>query len=341
MEENNKYRRKIRKVRGEEKMNTIVTGASGFIGSNLLKTLLEKGNRVIGIDKDINKYYLIEDLCQDKLPSFGINFIDKNFNMIYDNINNIEQYAHAFSNVEIVYHLAASADIRKSFKDPMLDLENNVIGTNSVLELLRKRDIKNLVFSSSSSIYGITKVVPTPEDVPDIRPISMYGASKLANEAFISAYCDLYGIKAWVFRFANVVGRNQHRGVIFDFVKKLNDNQFELIILGDGNQEKSFFDVEDCVSGLLDIPKKDNNKSMEIYNLGNKETMKVKDLARIVCEEIGVSPEFKYTGGDRGWEGDTPYTILSIQKALKVGWKPKYDCRESIKRTVRWLFEKG
>jgi len=204
---------------------------------------------------------------------------------------------------------------------------------------MRKKDIKKLVFASSSAVYGIADVVPTPENLPNIRPISLYGASKFANEAFINAYCDLYGLKAWMFRFANVIGKNEHRGVIYDLVKKLNVNQKELEILGDGKQEKSFFAVEDCVDGLLDIPKKDNNKMVEIYNLGNTETIRIKRLAEIVCEEIGVNPKFKFTGGDRGWKGDAPYTILDIKKALKVGWKPKYKIEEAIRRTERWIFD--
>ena len=307
-------------------MKILVTGASGFIGSNLVEKLISDGNDVIGIDNDKEKKHLLRDVIDSN-----------NFDIIWDDINNIDKYQKKLNDIEEVYHLAASADVQKSFTDPTLDLKNNVLGTNAVLELIRKKDIKKLVFSSSSSIYGVTKITPTPEDVPDIRPVSMYGASKLANEAFINAYSDLYGIKAWMFRFANVVGRHMHRGVIFDFCKKLENNDKELEILGDGNQEKSYFDASDCIDALISVPTKDKNALVEIYNLGNTETIKVMDLAKIVCDELKVSPTFKYTGGDRGWPGDTPYTILSIEKALKVGWKPKYSCEESIRRTVKYL----
>lgn len=307
-------------------MRILVTGTSGFIGSNLVEKLINDGNNVIGMDNDKKKQHLLRDIM-------GLS----NFDMIWDDINDIEDHQNKLSDIDEVYHLAASADIRKSFTDPTLDLKNNVLGTNAVLEFIRKNDIKKLVFSSSSSIYGVTKVTPTPEDVPDIRPISMYGSSKLANEAFIHSYSDLYDIKAWMFRFANVVGRHIHRGVIFDFYHKLLKNDKELEILGDGNQEKSYFDVSDCVDALVNIPVTDGNKSVEIYNLGNTETMKVSKLAEIVCDELGISPTFKYAGGDRGWPGDTPYTILSIKKALKVGWKPKHSCKESIRRTVKYL----
>jgi UDP-glucose 4-epimerase len=307
-------------------MKVLVTGASGFIGSNLVERLLKEGNEVIGIDNDKKKSYLLNEINSKK------------FSMIWDDINNIESH-NDLKNFDIVYHLAASADIRKSYTDPMLDLKNNVLGTNKILEFIRRSNVTKLVFSSSSSIYGITSVVPTPENVGNIRPISMYGASKLANEAFISSYCDLYGIKAWMFRFANVVGRHQHRGVIVDFYKKLKENNRELEILGDGNQRKSYFDVGDCVSGLIDIPNIDSKKSCEAYNLGNTKTITVTELATIVCNELSVAPSIRFSGGDRGWPGDTPYTILSTKKANDLGWIPKYTPEQSIKRTIEYLKE--
>jgi UDP-glucose 4-epimerase len=205
---------------------------------------------------------------------------------------------------------------------------------------MRKNDIKNIIFASSSAMYGDTKVIPTPEDLPDIRPSSMYAASKVSNEAFIHAYCNIYGMKAWMFRFSHVIGRHEHRGVIIDLIAKLNKNVETLEILGDGNQGKSFFDVSDCVRGLIEIPKKDNNKTVAIYNLANTDYITIKEVAKIVCEEIGVSPVFKYTGGVRGWSGDTPNTILDITRALKVGWKPTYDCRTAVRNTVNYLFER-
>jgi len=317
-------------------MRCLVTGASGFIGSNLVKTLLEQNHYVIGIDIDKDKMELLSNM-------FDLMKNDKykNFKIIWDDINNIQDHSHELKGIEKIYHLAASADIKKSFKFPTMDLDNNVMGTSAVLEFMRIKDIKDLIFASSSSIYGETSEVPTPEDVGNIKPISLYGASKLANEAFINAYAHLYGIKAWIFRFANVVGRNMHRGVIHDFYYRLQQNPKHLEILGDGMQEKSFFDVDDCVNGLLYIPENGyDNLSTDVYNLGNHDTIHVKELADIVCDEMGLHPSFSYTGGDRGWKGDTPYTILSIEKALDTGWEPRYNCEEAIRRTVRWFKEK-
>jgi len=261
----------------------------------------------------------------------------KNFTMIWDDINNIEKYTKQMDDVHTVYHLAASADISKSFHEPTMDLENNVMGTSAVLELMRKQDIKNLIFASSSSVYGETLTTPTPESAENIKPISLYGASKLANEAFINSYCHLYGMKAWMFRFANVVGRYMHRGVIFDFNTKLHKNPKQLLILGDGKQEKSFFDVDDCIEGMVYISSLHKIKESDVFNLGNKNTITVKQLADVVCDELHVKPKYIYSGGDRGWPGDTPYTILSIEKALDIGWEPQYNCEESIRRTVRYL----
>jgi UDP-glucose 4-epimerase len=306
----------------------IVTGGAGFIGSNLVERLLTENRTVLAIDKNPKKQKNIAEFA--KL---------KNFKFLLKDINDLK-LSDIPNDIDMMYHLAASADIQKSFQNPNLDLKNNVLGTNAILELMRKKDIKNLVFSSSSAVYGIAKIMPTPEDMPDLRPISMYGASKLANEAFIHSYSDLYGMKAWVFRFANVVGKHEGRGVIYDFVKKLKKNPHELEILGDGHQVKSYFLVSDCVSGMVDLPRMDSNNSVEIYNLGNLETTKVTQVAEIVCDELNLKPKFRYTGGDRGWEGDVPVTILSIEKALKVGWKPRYNAEQSIRLTVRHLLEK-
>lgn len=306
----------------------IVTGGAGFIGSNLVEGLLNENKQIIAIDNDPGQQHFISEFI--KL---------KTFEFLLKDINDLKT-SDIDDDVDIVYHLAASADIKQSLTNSKMDLENNVIGTHSILEIMRQKDIENIVFSSSSAVYGEAEVIPTPEDLGDIKPISLYGASKLAAEAFITAYCSLYGMKAWMFRFANVVGKKERRGVIYDFVKKLEKNPNELEILGDGNQEKSFFDVSDCISGLVDIPRMDSNKYVEIYNLGNLETMKVARLAEIVSDELKLKPKFRYTGGDRGWKGDVPATILLIDKALKTGWKPKYNCEESIKRTVRYLIGK-
>ena len=312
-----------------KEQHILITGNAGFIGSNLCEHLLcddvmhGKNIKVTGLDRDrTHKEFLAS--C----------FKSKNFHQIWGDINNIEDHCDKLIDVDTIYHLAAAADIRASLKNTNADLTDNTIGTHSVLEFMRKRDIKNLVFSSTSSIYGIAPIVPTPEDIPDIRPISQYAASKFGAEAFINAYCSLYGIRARMYRFANVVGKNMHRGVIWDFIHKLQQNPKELEILGNGKQEKSLFDVTDCIRGFVEISKSDGIKPCDVYNLGNVNTITVRKIADVVCDDLGVKPVYNFTGGDCGWKGDTPYTILSISKAEHAGWSPTYSCVETIHRAV-------
>jgi UDP-glucose 4-epimerase len=314
---------------------TLITGAAGFIGSNLCEHLLADqllhgtDADIIGFDRDkTRKPFLAQCLKSDQ------------FTMIWDDIKNIEGHGGSLIDVDTIYHLAAAADIRKSLKDTNADLQDNTVGTHTILEFMRKRDIKNLVFSSTSSLYGIAPIVPTPENMPDIRPVSQYGASKLACEAFIHSYCSLYGMRARIYRFANVVGKNMQRGVIWDFIHKLQKNPNELEILGDGRQQKSLFDVTDCITGFVELSKSDGDAPVEIYNLGNTMTITVRRIADTICDDLGVKPVYKFTGGDRGWKGDTPYTILSIEKAQKAGWSPTYDCFDGIHRTVHDICER-
>lgn len=310
-------------------MKHLVTGGAGFIGSNLVDTLLEQNpEKVVALDN-----------FRTGKKTFIQNQLDKkNYHFIEMDIKKVELYPN--ESFDWVFHLAANADIRGGLKNTRVDLEENVIGTHSVLEFMRKKDIKNLVFASSSALYGETEVIPTPEELPDIKPISFYGASKIASEHFISSYCYTYGMKSWMFRFANVVGKRATHGVIPDFVKKLKNNPNELEILGNGLQTKSYFDVSDCVDGMISIPKLDNKIIVEAYNLANDETIKVKDLASIVVDEMGLKDvKFKFTGGDRGWVGDVPITILSFKKAKKLGWSTKISLEQAIRRTVRYVLD--
>lgn len=310
-------------------MKYLVTGGAGFIGSNLIDILFEENPE---------KIVAIDNLRTGKKKFIEGHIGKKNFQFINKDIKKVESCPD--ESFEWIFHLAANADIRGGVKNTRVDLEENVIGTHSILEFMRKQDIKKLVFASSSALYGETKVIPTPEDLPNIQPISFYGASKIAAEHFISSYCYTYGMKSWMFRFANVVGKRSTHGVIPDFVNKLNKNPNELEILGDGNQTKSYFDVSDCVDGLINIPKKEKNVVVEAYNLANDETIKVKDLAPIIVNEMNLkNVKYKFTGGDRGWVGDVPITVLSFEKAKRAGWSTKISLEEAVRRTVRYLLD--
>jgi len=310
-------------------MKYIITGGAGFIGSNLVDKLMED---------DPEKITAIDNLRTGK-PKFIEHLMEKkNFEFINKDIKHVESFPD--ESFDWAFHLAANADIRGGLKNTRVDLEENVIGTHSVLEFMRKKDIKRLVFASSSALYGETEVIPTPEALPDIKPISFYGASKIAAEHFVSSYCHTYGMQAWMFRFANVVGNRSTHGVIPDFFHKLQKNPDELEILGDGKQTKSYFDVSDCVDGLIEIPKADKGIVVEAYNLANNETIRVKNLAPIIVDEMNLSNvTYRFTGGDRGWVGDVPITVLSIEKAKKLGWNVKISLEEAVRRTVRYLLD--
>ncbi len=310
-------------------MKYLITGGAGFIGSNLVDTLMaENPEKLVAID----------NLRTGKSEFLKHHEGKDNFEFRKKDIKELSSFTD--ESFDWVFHLAANADIRSGVHNTRVDLEENVIGTHTVLEFMRLHDIKKLVFASSSALYGETEVIPTPEDLPDIRPISFYGASKIAAEKFISSYCYTYGIQSWMFRFANVVGRRSTHGVIPDFVAKLQKNPRELEILGDGNQTKSYFDVSDCVAGLINIPKQDFNVVVEAYNLANDESIKVKDLAPIIVDEMGLSDvKYTFTGGDRGWVGDVPITVLSYKKAKKQGWRTTVKLEDAVRRTVRYLLD--
>jgi UDP-glucose 4-epimerase len=317
-------------------MGALITGAAGFIGSNLVEKLVDNGYLTI-LDKDI-KSGRLDNILKDNLPLYKLscNPVGPKFKVIWDDVLKIMNYHYAYDQVDVVYHLAAASDIKRSLKDTEWDFKNNIQGTYAVLEMMRKKDIKKIIFTSTSAIYGEYPPMPTLENTPLVSS-SMYSASKICAEKLIQAYCEIYGFKGWIFRFGNVVGKNQHRGVIYDFLKKLKKNKNKLEILGDGNQVKSYFHVSDCISAMLDIPKFDNNKKFEVYNIATYDWVDVTTLADIICDVLKINPKYQYTGGDRGWKGDIPKIQLSIQKALKTGWKPKYGCEESIKKAVEEL----
>jgi len=304
-------------------MKILVTGASGFIGSNLVEAFLEQGHEVVGMDNDKRKMLHLSEVINNE-----------NFDMVWRDIKLYENYMNHFKDIDIIYHMAAASDIKRSATDTTWDLTENVIGTHCILELMRKKDIKKIIYPSTSVVYGENAPRPTPEDCPDRFPISQYAASKIAAEAFVHAYSYMYGIKGWIFRFANVMGKHQHRGVVHDFVRKIENNPKELEILGDGNQLKSYIHVSDCMAGMFYAVKNDKNKGVEIYNLATNDQVTVTKLADIVCDEMGVKPKYKYTGGKSGWKGDMPKISLAIDKIKSIGWKPAMDCETAIRKTV-------
>jgi UDP-glucose 4-epimerase len=297
----------------------LVTGGAGFIGSHLVDRLVEM-DRVIVLDnlssgkrEFLNKEaeFFLVDLAKDDLSDY-------------------------LKKADEVWHLAANPDVRIGFEKPEEIYRNNILATFRLLEAMRKFGVNKIIFTSTSTVYGEAKIIPTPEEYPP-HPISIYGASKLACEALIESYCHTFGITAYIYRFANVIGKRSTHGVIYDFIRKLKSNPNELEILGNGEQNKSYIYIDDCINAMFTGLKA--NESINIFNIGSEDQIKVKRIAEIVCEEMKLNPVFKFTGGDRGWIGDVPVMLLSIEKLKKLGWKPKYRSEEAVRRAVRDLLD--
>lgn len=305
---------------------SLVTGCSGFIGSNLVDELLKNNEKVIGIDNFITgRKKFLEDANKNK------NFIFYELDLL-----EINKYNEIFEKVDIVYHLAANADVRYGSDRPRIDLEQNTIVTHNVLEAMRINKIKKIVFSSTGSVYGDCKHIPTPENVSFPIQTSLYGASKLACEGLIQAYAEAFDIKAWIFRFVSILGERYTHGHVYDFYKKLKFDSSQLHVLGDGTQKKSYLHVGDCIDAILFVLN-NTNSSINIFNLGVNDFCDVKSSVEWICEDLNLSPKIIYSGGKQGWIGDNPFIYLDVNKIIKLGWKPKLSIKQSILRTVGFL----
>lgn len=306
-------------------MRVFVTGGCGFIGSHLTR-------RLMAIGHDVTVY---DDMSVGN-PSFLEEAVkDRHCKIVRGDIMNLDQLAKTMRDHDTVYHLAANANIPLGVSNTRIDLDTNVIGTYNVLEAMRRTGVGKIAFSSSSAVYGEPAKSPVDEDYGPLAPISLYGASKLAAEAYVTAYHHMFGLEAWMFRFANVVGPHGTHGVIKDFIAKLRANPKILEILGDGKQEKSFIYVDDCVNGILHaVTHTPGNASA--YNIGSVDTIVVDRIAEIVIRETGLeSVKFTYTGGRRGWIGDVPYVFLDISRMKKLGFTPKYNSEQAVTLAVR------
>ncbi|MCD6503369.1 MAG: UDP-glucose 4-epimerase [Thermoplasmata archaeon] len=310
----------------------LLTGGAGFIGSHTAEKLVREKNFVI----------ILDNLSSGK-KEFVEHILGENAMLIVGDVNDERLLSEVFSeyDVDIVFHMAANPDVRASSLDPWSHVLNNFIATYKLLETMRKHDVSEILFTSSSTVYGEAEIIPTPEDYGPLKPISIYGATKLASEALITAYAHNYGITGAIFRFANVIGPRSTHGVIYDFINKLKKNPKELEILGDGTQTKSYLYIDDCVEGMIFGLEK-RKEDIEIFNLGSEDWISVKRIAEIVVEEMGLSGvKFVFTGGvnGRGWKGDVKYMRLSIEKIKSYGWKPKYTSEEAVRLTARALIK--
>jgi len=307
-------------------MQVLITGCAGFIGSSVVDRMLSLRHQVVGVDNFSTgqRRFLSAALKSDKFRLIEADLLDE------------AAMQSAFAGCDVVYHFAANADVRFGIHHPRRDLEQNTIATYNVLEAMRANAIRRIAFSSTGSVYGEAPVVPTPEDGPFPIQTSLYGASKAAGEGLIAAYCEGFGFQACIFRFVSILGERYTHGHVFDFYQRLKNDPSRLPVLGNGKQRKSYLYVQDCIDAMLLAMDKAPGK-VNIFNLGVDGYCEVNDSIGWICEELGVQPRLEYSGGDRGWIGDNPFIFLDTKRIQSLGWKPKFDIRDGVIKTVQYL----
>ena len=311
-------------------MKILVTGGAGFIGSHLCDVLIADGHNVTVVD----------NLVLGKVENIEHLINNPNFRFLREDLNNGHAMDMIFMDGEfdMVYHLAANSDIQKGGKDPMVDYQLTFNTTFNVLQMMKKYEVKKFFFASTSAIYGETYDVLN-EDYGPLKPVSNYGAGKLASEAFISAFACTYHIQTWITRFPNVVGERFTHGVIYDFIHKLQKNPNELEVLGNGEQCKPYVYVKDLVAGIQFVIN-NSNEPYNVYMLGSDTRTKVKEIAAMVIEEMSLNASIHYTGGDRGWVGDVPEFRYDLTKVNNLGWKASYDSNGAVRKAIQMALGK-
>jgi len=306
-------------------MKILVTGGAGFIGSHVVDRLIDAEHEIVVLDdlSSGNEKFIAPHIGKERFQFLKIDLLHGDITGFFDG-------------VEEVWHLAANPEVRIGAEDTRIHLEQNILATYNVLEAMRAKEVRRIIFTSTSTVYGDTDKLPTPEDYPTI-PISLYGASKLACEALIASYCHTFSMHAWIYRFANVIGRRSSHGVIYDFINKIRSNPEVLEILGDGNQTKSYIYVDDCIEAMFAGLKAKGKKEVNIFNIGTNDMISVKRIAEIVCEEMHATHEFKFTGGKRGWKGDVITMLLDASKLNKRGWRQRYNSEEAVRKATKDL----
>lgn len=314
------------------KLKSLVTGGAGFIGSHLVDYLINKGKTVRVIDN-------LSSGSMDHLDRWSD---DQRMELLEVDLLDRAALDGAIKGCDEIYHLAANPEVNAKNASPEDHFRQNIEATFNLLEAMRRSgEQKFIAFTSSSTVYGEAETIPTKEDYGPLVPISLYGASKLACEALLTAYASMYGFRAIIYRLANVVGPRSNHGVIYDFVHKLRDSPDELEVLGDGSQSKSYLFVDDCINGIMKGIKRGNR--VDIYNIGSWGRTNVLEIAETVKDEMGLSEaRIRLTGGvdgGRGWKGDVKIMQLDMQELKSVGWTPKYGSAEAIRLTARSIIE--
>lgn len=309
-------------------MRYFITGAAGFIGSSLTDRLLQEGHEVVGFDNFSTGLH--EFLVEAKKSP--------RFTLVENDLLNRDAVFEAMKNIDAVFHMAANADVRFGTNHPNRDLEQNTIATFNVLEAMRANKVRTIAFASTGSIYGESAVIPTPEQAPFPVQTSLYGASKLAAEGLIQAYCEGFNYQAYIFRFVSILGERYTHGHVFDFYKQLLKDPTQLQVLGNGKQRKSYLYIQDCIDAIFFAMKNAKDK-VNIFNLGTNEYCEVNNSIGWICDYLKLSPERKYTGGERGWIGDNPFIFLDTARIRDLGWKPKLTIEQGIQQTIKYLHQ--
>jgi UDP-glucose 4-epimerase len=307
-------------------MRCVVTGGGGFIGSHLVDRLLAEGHAVTVYD----------NFSTGQLEFLEAARGNTRFRLVEGDLLDRDRFAKATAGHEFVFHLAANADVRHGTEDPRRDLEQNTVATFNVLEAMRAEGIRRLAFASTGSIYGEPDLFPTPEACPFPVQTSLYGASKLAGEGLISAYAHGFGFQAYIFRFVSILGERYTHGHVVDFYRKLRVDPEKIEVLGNGRQRKSYLYVHDCIDAML-LAIRSASRPINIFNLGAEEYCTVDDSLSWICQQLGLKPERMYTGGERGWVGDSPFILLDISRMRELGWRPALSIREGVLRTLAYL----
>jgi UDP-glucose 4-epimerase len=307
-------------------MRCFVTGGAGFVGSAFVDRLLADGHEVTAYD----------NLSTGQRPFLAEAAGKPGFRLVEADVLDAPRLQFAMAGHDLVFHLAANADVRFGLEHPRRDVEQNTLCTFNVLEAMRATGVRRIAFSSTGSVYGEPTVFPTPETCPFPVQTSLYGASKLAGEGLIAAYCAGYGFQGLVFRFVSILGERYTHGHVFDFYKKLLADPRQIEVLGDGRQRKSYLYVQDCVAAVLRALEQAKD-GFDVFNLGVDHYCTVDESLGWICEHLGLSPERRYTGGARGWIGDSPFIFLDTAKVRALGWTPALGIRESVIRTLEYL----
>lgn len=305
-----------------------VTGGAGFIGSNLVDHLAVAGVEVVVVD----------DFRTGRREFLNDAMARPNVRLVEDDVLDRAAMEEAVDGCDWVFHLQANADVRDGLRHPTRDLEQNTLATSNVLEAMRACQVKQIAFASTGSVYGEPDVFPTPEDAPFPVQTSLYAASKLACEGLIEAYAVGYGFTGVICRFVSILGERYTHGHVVDFHRSLKRDPGHLRVLGDGQQEKSYLYVQDCLAAIMTaVRRHDQESGAHLYNLGTKETIRVDDSVKIIIEHLAIAPEIEHTGGPRGWTGDSPLIHLDTTRIRSLGWRPQVNIEQAISYTLSWL----